>query len=65
MSIEKPNVKTIFKIGDFKLIVYAYRKLTISEGEFALRHWLNQKGLKQVPQKGYAKLITTFGHNLE
>lgn len=59
--IEMPNVVTPFKVGDFTLYVYAYRRLSPHEGVEMVRQYLMQKKLRKLPKSGSGKLITVIG----
>lgn len=56
-----PDVVTTFKIGDFTLHVYAYRRLSPREGTEMVRQYLMQNRLKKLPKSGSGKLITVIG----
>ena len=56
-----PDVVTTFKIGDFTLHVYAYRRLSPREGTEMVRQYLIQNKLKKLPKSGSGKLITVIG----
>lgn len=58
---EMPGVVTTFKIGDFTLYVYAYRRLSPREGTEMVRQYLMQNKLKKLPKSGSGKLITVIG----
>lgn len=58
---EMPDVVTTFKIGDFTLHVYAYRRLSPREGTEMVRQYLMQNRLKKLPKSGSGKLITVIG----
>lgn len=55
--IPEPTVKTICKDSryNFKLIIYAYRKLSASEANFVYRQYLSENHLKRPP---YGKTVT-------
>ena len=57
-----PNVVTTINIGDFKLHVYAYRKLTKTEATEAAYRWLKSTHKKDFPKSGCGKVITTHGY---
>lgn len=58
---EMPDVVTTFKIGDFTLYIYAYRRLSPREGTEMVRQYLMQNRLKKLPKSGSGKLITVIG----
>lgn len=61
--IPKPNVKNIVKIGNFRLIVYAYRKITLGEAKLAAKEWLKSRKQRTFPKRGQDVLITIFGYD--
>lgn len=60
-----PDVKTTIKIGDFTLVVYAYRTITKAEAQLALGMWLKSAKRKKVPKSGYGEVVTIFGFDEE
>lgn len=50
--IPEPTVKTVCKDSryNFKLIIYAYRKLSESEAKFVYQQYLSENHLKRPPQ---------------
>ncbi len=60
-----PNIVTRFRIGKFIFDVYAYRKVTESEAQYALNEWLRARKRKNVPKKWHVKAVTIFGFGEE
>ena len=60
-SIQKPNVLTKIKIGNFVLKAYAYRSLTKQECQQAAGMWLSNTKHKSFPENGSGEVYTIFG----
>lgn len=59
--METPNVVTEIHVGGFTLYAYAYRKLTKQECYLAVRRYMAQRKLRNLPASGSAKVVTSFG----
>lgn len=64
-EIQRPDVTTNVKIGNFVLHCVAYRKLTKSELRQCARLWLLKNHRRSFPKNGSGTILTTYGHNLE
>lgn len=64
-KIPIPSVKTIVKIGNFTMNVYAYRSLTEAECRLAVSMYKRKKHIKKLPATGSVDFITTIGSNPE
>lgn len=56
-----PSVKTVVKVGNFTLNVYAYRLLTKTESKLALKMYMKKRHLNRLPASGSAEIVTLFG----
>lgn len=65
--MELPNVKNFYydKTRNFKLIIYAYRKLSKAEILLSVEMYKRRNKLKYLPNNKTAKWITTFGNDSE
>lgn len=64
--METPRVVTHFRINK-KLVfdIYAYKKLTQKECEFAVQSWMLSEKRKSLPKTGHFKIITIAGFDEE
>ena len=60
-GIPAPNVQTIARYGNFKLVIYAYRALTEEETRIVFREWLRNSKRKSIPKTGSETVITHIG----
>ena len=63
--METPKVKTTVKVNNCTFDIYAYKKLSKSEVQFALRHWMRSKRRKTLPKNGHYKIISIIGFDHE
>ena len=63
-NIQMPNVLTAIKIGQLKVEIFAFRRLSRDECQLAIKMHMRQCKLKQLPKSGKIKIISTFGSDL-
>jgi len=56
-----PDVVTKVRIGKLRIYIYAYRKLSESECKAAIKAYMLQQKLKQLPKSGSLKIVSILG----
>ena len=59
--MRKPEVLTTLKQGDFKLNVYAYRKLTYAELIAAAGEYMRARKIRSLPKSGEGTAVSVIG----
>lgn len=62
-QVRKPEVLTILKQGNFKLNVYAYRRLTPSELILAAGEYMRARKIRSLPKSGEGTVVSMIGFN--
>lgn len=60
-QITTPNVVTTLTYKNFKMHVYAYRRLSKDELELHLRRLMRERKWKRVPESGEVKVFSILG----
>ena len=56
-----PDVVTNCRLGNARFKIYAFRKLSKTECEFAVTQFMRGRRLRSIPRKGTFKIFTAIG----